>query len=98
MSKTNTKTRVCLAFAAAGALTLLQAALLSTTALAQTLSGTVTSAEESNMEGVVVTAKKDGSPINISVVTDNTGKYSFPTGRLEPGHYTLKARAAGFDL
>src|SRR5258706_11802038 len=50
------------------------------------------------MEGVVVSAKKDGSAISISVVTDAKGRFAFPTARLEAGHYTLKARAAGFDL
>ena len=62
------------------------------------LSGRVTSAEEGPMEGVVVSAKKDASTISISVVTDAVGRFAFPAGRLEPGHYTLKARAAGFDL
>lgn len=98
MSITHTKTRVCLALAAGGALTLLQAALLSTTALAQTLTGQVTSAEEGNMEGVVVSARKDGSTITISVVSDDKGQYSFPAAKLEPGRYTVTMRAAGYDL
>jgi streptogramin lyase len=50
------------------------------------------------MEGVVVSAKKAGSTITISVVTDDKGHYSFPAARLEPGHYTLSARAVGYDL
>ena len=62
------------------------------------LSGQVTSAEEGPMEGVVVSAKKDGSTISISVVTNAQGRFAFPVARLEPGHYTLKARAAGFEL
>ena len=62
------------------------------------LSGRVTSAEEGPMEGVVVSAKKDGSTISVSVVTDAVGRYAFPAARLEPGHYALRARAAGFDL
>ena len=37
---------------------------------AATLTGQVSSAEEGAMEGVVVSAKKDGSTISISVVTD----------------------------
>ena len=76
-------------------------ALLTTAAFAQTpaaLTGTVTSAKEGAMEGVVVTAKKDGSTIAVSVATDNRGRYSIPAARLEPGHYTLKIRAAGYDL
>src|SRR4029077_14055613 len=62
------------------------------------LSGQVTSTEEGPMEGVVVSAKKDGSTISISVVTNATGRFAFPTARLEPGHYALKARAAGYEL
>ena len=40
------------------------------------------------MEGVVVSAKHDGSTITISVVTDAQGRYAFPAARLEPGKYT----------
>ena len=65
---------------------------------ASALSGQVTSAEEGPMEGVVVSAKKDGSTISISVVTNAAGRFAFPAARLEPGHYTLKARAAGYEL
>ena len=50
------------------------------------------------MEGVAVSAKRAGSTITVSVVTDEKGRYSFPAGRLEPGRYTLGARAAGYDL
>lgn len=63
-----------------------------------TLAGQVSSQEEGPMEGVVVSAKKDGSTITISVITDNKGHYSFPASRLDPGHYTLKIRAAGYTL
>src|SRR5262245_18603069 len=62
------------------------------------LSGQVTSAEEGAMEGVVVSAKRDGSTITISVVSDAQGRYAFPAARLEPGKYTLRIRAAGFQL
>src|SRR5215472_13570437 len=62
------------------------------------LAGQVSSAEEGAMEGVVVSAKKDGSTITISVVTDAQGRFAFPADRLEPGHYTLGARAAGYEL
>src|SRR5579862_7572500 len=65
---------------------------------APALSGQVTSAEEGPMEGVVVSAKKDGSTISVSVVTNAAGRFAFPAARLEPGHYTLKARAAGYEL
>src|SRR2546427_5029766 len=62
------------------------------------LTGQVSSAEEGAMEGVVVSAKRDGSTISISVVTDASGRFAFPAARLEPGHYTFKARAAGYEL
>ena len=62
------------------------------------LTGQVTSAEEGAMEGVVVSARKDGSTISISVVTNAQGRFAFPAARLEPGRYTMKARAAGYEL
>ena len=36
----------------------------------------ISSAEEGAMEGVVVSAKKDGSTISISVVTDARGRFA----------------------
>ena len=39
-----------------------------------TLAGKVTSAEEGAMEGVLVSAKKTGSTITITVVTDKDGR------------------------
>lgn len=62
------------------------------------LSGQVTSAKEGAMEGVVVSAKRTGSTITVSVATDDKGRFSFPAGRLEPGQYTLGIRAIGYDL
>src|SRR6266568_5892518 len=62
------------------------------------LTGQVTSTEEGAMEGVVVSARKDGSTVSISVVTNAQGRFAFPAARLEPGDYTLKARAAGYEL
>ncbi len=50
------------------------------------------------MEGVVVSAKKNGSTITVSVVSDGQGVYSFPANRLDVGHYALKIRAVGYDL
>lgn len=50
------------------------------------------------MAGVLVSAQQDGSPIRISVVTNEQGRYAFPIGRLEPGHYKLTIRAIGYDL
>ncbi len=62
------------------------------------LMGQVTSAEEGAMEGVVVSAKKEGSTIAISVVSDDKGSFSFPAAKLEPGKYTLRIRAIGYEL
>src|SRR5215813_13781272 len=62
------------------------------------LTGQVTSKEEGPMEGVLVTAKKAGSTIAITVVTNKKGRYSFPASRLEPGQYAIKIRAVGYDL
>jgi streptogramin lyase len=62
------------------------------------LSGQVSSAEEPAMEGVLVSAKKDGSNVTTTVVSDDKGKFSFPAGRLEPGHYTISIRASGYNL
>ena len=62
------------------------------------LTGQVTSAKEGLMEGVVVSAKKAGSTITISVATDDKGRFSFPATRLEPGQYALSTRAVGYDL
>ena len=65
---------------------------------AAALSGQVSSAREGLMEGVVVSAKRDGLTITVSVVSDAKGRFSFPAARLEPGHYAIAARAAGYDL
>ena len=62
------------------------------------LTGTITSEAEGKMEGVVVTAKKPGSIVEVSVISDAQGRYTFPKGRLEPGRYTLSVRAVGYDL
>ncbi|MEA2977415.1 MAG: virginiamycin lyase [Alphaproteobacteria bacterium] len=62
------------------------------------LTGLVSSAEEGAMEGVLVSAQKDGSTVRITVVTDAQGGYSFPAAKLEPGHYKLNIRAVGYDL
>ena len=62
------------------------------------LSGTVHSREEGAMEGVLVTARASGSSIAITVVSDETGAFSFPPGRLPPGNYAIGIRAAGYKL
>jgi virginiamycin B lyase len=65
---------------------------------ASALTGQVTSAEEGPMEGVLVSAKKDAGTITVTVVSDQKGDYSFPADRLDPGHYTIAIRAAGYNL
>ena len=62
------------------------------------LTGQVSSQKEKMMEGVVVGAKKDGSTMTVNVVSDAKGRFTFPSDKLEPGHYALKIRAAGYDL
>ncbi len=64
----------------------------------ESLTGQVTSAEEGAMEGVLISAKKVGSTISVTVVSDEHGRYRFPAGRLEAGHYALRIRAGGYDL
>jgi len=85
----------------------LKATLLATTmfavagltgAQAQTLSGQVSSTEEGQMEGVLVSAKKEGSTVTTTVVSNDKGQFSFPAGRLEPGKYTITIRAVGYTL
>ena len=65
---------------------------------AAALSGQVSSAEEGAMEGVLVSAKRDGSTITTTVVSNDKGQYSFPADRLAPGHYNITIRAAGYNL
>jgi virginiamycin B lyase len=62
------------------------------------LTGQVSSAEEDKMEGVLVSAKKAGSTITITVVSNQQGRYQFPAAKLEPGQYFLSIRAIGYDL
>jgi streptogramin lyase len=62
------------------------------------LTGTVSSPEEGKMERVVVSAKRPGSTIMVSVSTNAQGQYSFPEGRLAPGAYDITMRAVGYTL
>ncbi|MGZ5067163.1 MAG: oligoendopeptidase F [Usitatibacter sp.] len=62
------------------------------------LSGTVGSREEGPMEGVLVSAQREGSPITVTVVSDDQGRFRFPAGRLAPGPHAIRIRATGFEL
>src|SRR5882762_6372701 len=62
------------------------------------LTGLVSSEAEGKMEGVVVTARRPGSIVEVSVTTDAEGRYSFPRNRLESGEYALSIRAVGYDI
>jgi len=62
------------------------------------LTGIVSSTEEGKMEGVVVSAKRPGSTIMVSVSTNAQGQYSFPQDRLAPGAYDITIRAVGYTL
>ena len=62
------------------------------------LTGKVSSAEEGSMEGVLVSAKRAGSTVTITVVSDRQGRYSFPRTKLEPGRYALRIRAVGYQM
>lgn len=65
---------------------------------AAALTGNVTSAEEGAMEGVLVSAKKSGSNMTITVVSDAQGRYRFPASKLDAGQYAIRIRAIGYDL
>jgi len=65
---------------------------------APVLAGRVSSADEAAMEGVLVSAKRAGATITVTVVSDRDGRYAFPAGRLAPGNYVLATRAVGYDL
>ena len=62
------------------------------------LVGKVTSDRDGAMEGVLVSAKKPGGTITVTVVSDAKGDYAFPADRLEGGRYELTIRAAGYAL
>jgi len=65
---------------------------------AAALTGTVRSAKEGPMEGVLISARRDGSTITTTVVTNAQGAYSFPRARLEAGPYSVSVRAVGYVL
>jgi virginiamycin B lyase len=65
---------------------------------ATALEGTVRAAGADKLEGVVVTARREGANFSVSVVSDAKGKYAFPRTHLAPGKYDIKIRAVGYDL
>ena len=83
---------------AVAAIALLLACVEATSCSAAVLTGTVSSAAEGAMEGVLVSAQKLGSPIAVTVVSDAQGRFRFPDGGLPAGRYALRVRAAGYDL
>ncbi len=52
---------------------------------AAALTGVVNSAEEGAMEGVLVSAQKTNSPVTITVVSDEQGRFSFPHDKAGAG-------------
>ena len=62
------------------------------------LSGSVRSAAEGAMEGVLVSAQRAGGNVTITVVSDPQGRFAFPANRVGPGQYALSIRAAGYTL
>src|ERR1700688_3328384 len=62
------------------------------------LVGPGASSEERPMEAVLVSARRDGSSITVTVVSDDKGRYGFPAARMEPGRYTIAIRAVGYKL
>jgi virginiamycin B lyase len=93
------RSKLMLSVATSAALMLFHPTLQSAWAQDQpALTGVVSSEAEGNMEGVVVSAKKPGSIVKVSVMTDAQGRYSFPENRLEPGGYSISIRAVGYDI
>src|SRR6266576_7180907 len=93
------RSKLMLTFAAGAAAILLAPTAQTVWAQGQAaLSGNVSADAEGNMEGVVVTAKRPGSIVEVSVTTDAQGRYVFPENRLDPGEYALSIRAVGYDI
>jgi virginiamycin B lyase len=65
---------------------------------ATALTGHVTSAADGPLEGVLVSARKAGTNVTVTVVSDQRGRYRFPPTKLTPGTYSLTIRAAGYEL
>jgi len=61
----------------------------------QLLSGSIASRSGQKLDGVTVSAKREGSTITTSVYTDAAGEYFFPP--LPEGRYRVWAQALGFE-
>ena len=61
----------------------------------QLLSGAIASKAGQSLEGVTVSAKREGSTITTSVYTDTAGNYYFPA--MAAGKYNVWAQALGFE-
>lgn len=61
----------------------------------QLLTGAIASATGQKLDGVVVSAKREGSTVTTSVYTDAAGNYYFPP--MAAGKYQVWAQALGFE-
>jgi streptogramin lyase len=77
---------------------LLAGATIAAQAQTVALAGQVSSLDEGAMEGVLVSARNEGSTITTTVVTDEHGRYAFPAAKMAPGRYSLTVRAVGYRL
>jgi virginiamycin B lyase len=62
------------------------------------LTGIVSSQAEGNMEGVLVSAKRAGGTITVTVVSDRAGRFNFTANLLAQGEYELSIRATGYEM
>lgn len=62
------------------------------------VSGTVQSAEEGVMAGVLISLKKQGTTITVTVPSNKQGQFQFPVSRISAGTYAVTIRATGWDL
>ena len=60
-----------------------------------TMSGNVTDQSQAIVVGAAITAKNESTNISRSTVTNSQGEYTFPS--LDPGTYTLRVTASGFE-
>ena len=62
------------------------------------LSGTVSSADEGPMEGVVVILRNLNSTVLTAVTSDSAGYFQFNQDRVTGGDYEISVRAVGYEL